>query len=162
MTNTEEAKELLAKAEQAQSRSWQKFKDKHPHSSHESLWKQWYISTEAETLRKNTETAKKKLEKAHFLDLEPGDGVTICYYSDRKPATILSISKNRSKITIQMDKTTLKTTYDGGSGDDQDWTIERDEEGKICAAHWSESKRCYTTNGNPVVPERHKYHDYCF
>ena len=87
--------------------------------------------------------------------IKVGDGATIVYYSDRKPATIIEIGKNY--IKVQEDKATRIDDYSilssYGIRDVQDYKIERDPNGKIHTFKRTRKNRnVFTNNG--------KYYDW--
>ena len=101
-----------------------------------------------------------------------GDGVTLCYWSDCEAYTV--IKKTKCTLTIQRDKATLKPTFKpefvaGGfcgtviNQDEQDYDYERDPNGQVFVAHWSERKNGYFVDGClRVIAGRHEFYDYNF
>lgn len=80
-------------------------------------------------------------------EVQVGDGVTICLYSDRHAATV--IKRTKYTLTIQHDKATLKPSFKpefvtGGFGahcinnEDQEYDYERDENGQVETFRWNE------------------------
>ena len=100
--------------------------------------------------------------------VEVGSGCTICYYSDRVPATIIAISTNEKTITVQEDKWTR--TDNNGMSDCQEYTYERDFNGSIHTfKRTRKDKSVYTDNGKSddwgtflIFGVRRRYYDYSF
>jgi hypothetical protein len=89
-----------------------------------------------------------------------GDGVTICYYTDREAGTIIKRTKNT--ITYQQDKAIR--IDNNGMSDSQEYRYERDSNGKIEVYHWSSKYGCFRNSKNHlyVINGRHEYFDYSF
>ena len=89
-----------------------------------------------------------------------GDGVTICYYTDREAGTIIKRTKNT--ITYQQDKAIR--IDNNGMSDCQEYRYERDPNGKIEVYHWSNKYGCFRNSQNHlyVINGRHEYFDYSF
>ena len=105
-------------------------------------------------------------------EVKVGDGVTVCYYSDCKAYTV--IKRTKATITIQRDKATLDPSFKpefiaGGfvghcvNQSEQTYTYERDENGTIQTARWSERDGMFKVNGClKVYNGRHEFYDYNF
>lgn len=93
-------------------------------------------------------------------NVQIGDGVTICYYTDREAGTIIKRTKNT--ITYQQDKAIR--IDDNGMSDCQEYRYERDPNGKIEVYHWSNKYGCFRNSKNHlyVINGRHEYFDYSF
>ena len=93
-------------------------------------------------------------------NVQVGDGVTICYYTDREAGTIIKRTKNT--ITYQQDKAIR--TDNNGMSDCQEYRYERDPNGKIEVYHWSHKYGCFRNSKNHlyVINGRHEYFDYSF
>lgn len=93
-------------------------------------------------------------------NVQVGDGVTICYYTDREAGTIIKRTKNT--ITYQQDKAIR--TDNNGMSDFQEYRYERDPNGKIEVYHWSHKYGCFRNSKNHlyVINGRHEYFDYSF
>lgn len=97
-----------------------------------------------------------------------GDGCTICYYTDREPATIIEISDDGKTIKVQEDKST-RTDHNGMS-ECQTYEYERDLNGSIhIFKQTRKNKNFYTDNGKYNdwgtwlgFGGRRKYYDYSF
>ena len=117
----------------------------------------------------NEEIAKKQLS---VRDLKVGDGVTVHYWSDANAYTI--IKRTAKSLTLQRDKATLSPDFKpefipGGfcahctNQYEQSYTYERDPNGRIMKAYWSEKKKCFFADKSlRVTPGRHEYYDYNF
>lgn len=93
-------------------------------------------------------------------NVQVGDGVTICYYTDKEAGTIIKRTKNT--ITYQQDKAIR--TDDNGMSDFQEYRYERDPNGKVEVYHWSNKYGCFRNSKNHlyVINGRHEYFDYSF
>lgn len=104
-------------------------------------------------------------------EIEVGDGCTIHYWSDKEAYTV--IKRTPKTITIQRDKATLDPSFKpewiaGGfagtciNQNEQTYTYERNPEGAIITAHWSEKYGCFKANGCYISNGRHEFYDYNF
>lgn len=105
-------------------------------------------------------------------EVKVGDGVTVRYYSDSEAYTV--IKRTKSTITIQRDKATLDPNFKpefiaGGfaghcvNQNEQTYTYERDENGTIQTARWSEKDGMFKVNGClKVFNGRREFYDYNF
>lgn len=111
------------------------------------------------------------LNKNKVANLNVGDGVTLHIGSDAYAYTI--IKKTAQSITCQQDKATLSKDFVpdvsmGGffchvhNSEEQSYTYERDPQGEIIVAHWSEKKRGFFWKNLRVTAGRHQYYDYNF
>lgn len=93
-------------------------------------------------------------------NVQVGDGVTICYYTDREAGTIIKRTKNT--ITYQRDKAIR--IDNNGMSDCQEYRYERDPNGKIEVYHWSDKYGCFRNSQNHlyVINGRYEYFDYSF
>lgn len=93
-------------------------------------------------------------------NVQVGDGVTICYYTDREAGTI--IKKTKNTITYQQDRAIR--IDNNGMSDCQEYRYERDSNGKIEVYHWSNKYGCFRNSKNHlyVINGRHEYFDYSF
>ena len=123
------------------------------------------------------ETAEQNL-KDYFArrlfpeDVQIGDGVTICLWSDMYAATI--IKKTDRTVTVQRDKAILDPNFKpewipGGfaghctNQDEQTYTYERDPNGELYRFHWSDKHCTYGRPGNlRLIKGRHEFYDYNF
>lgn len=128
------------------------------------------------------EEFKKELEKAHrqtcMADtiseimrpyriklnqgLEVGDGVTVNLYSDSHAGTIV----RRTKNTLHIQRDLAIRTDNNGMSDCQEYRYERDPNGSIYKANWSEKFGCFIfggfKDGKSISVGRHEYYDFCF
>jgi hypothetical protein len=104
-------------------------------------------------------------------ELSVGDGVTIMFWSDRVPATVIEIDPKGKWIKIQRDKAVRSD--DGGMSDIQYWDISRDENGHIDTFYKTRYKKItlFTDTGHSTrgkygcflnLKVRDKYYDYSF
>jgi len=118
---------------------------------------------------KRTPDQSAKVEERR--NVKVGDGVSMRYYSDVEPCTV--IARTAKSITIQEDKATLSPNFKpdmvkGGftaacvNNSDQEWIIEPDLNGKIFKAYWSEKRGCFQANGCYIFNGRIKRYDYSF
>jgi hypothetical protein len=103
---------------------------------------------------------------------QPGDGATICHYSDRTACTVIRVSPSGKTIHLQRDTATLdgwkpEVVSGGFSGHcvnnaEQKYIYQPDSDGPIHRASLRKDGRFRTANGEPVIPGRHHFHDYNF
>ena len=103
-------------------------------------------------------------------EIKVGDGATLLYYSDRKPATIIDI-KDDGKIIVVQEDNAIRTDNNGMS-DCQSYEFERNPKGTIHEFKRTRAnKNMYTDNGKSKYGEygvylglgyRDKYYDYSF
>lgn len=119
---------------------------------------QWYMEN-VRPLSERRDELKDLIRREERMNVKVGDGVTLCYYSDRHAYTI--IKRTAKSITIQQDKATR--IDNNGMSEDQDYTYERNYNGSIKVARWSEKKGCFMVGGClRVVNGRGEYYDYSF
>ena len=105
-------------------------------------------------------------------NVAPGDGVTVHYWSDAHACTV--IRRTRNKLVLQQDTAILSPDFKpefipGGfcahctNQGEQSYTYERNPEGRIYEAYWSERKKgWYADKSLRVSYGRHEYYDYNF
>lgn len=114
---------------------------------------------------------KEKIAIEQRREVEVGDGVTVCFYTDREAYTV--IKRTKRTITIQRDKATLSTDFKpvfeiGGfcayctNNNDQKYTYERDENGSIITCRWSEKNGCFMHGHCRIINGRREFYDYNF
>ena len=115
---------------------------------------------------------KEELEISKRYNVKVGDGVTINLYSDAEAGTI--IARTKTTLTIQKDKATLKDNWKpeiepGGfvgrciNNNTQEYNYEKDPNGIIYKAYWSNNKGRFIVNGClNVSVGRHEFYDYNF
>jgi hypothetical protein len=93
---------------------------------------------------------------------EVGLGATVVLWSDRKAATILSISPTGHRIVVQYDIATR--TDQNGMSDSQSYRYERDTDGRIeeFTRRKDGSYRIVGGDSRLLVGVRDHYHDYSF
>lgn len=104
-------------------------------------------------------------------ELNIGDGVTLNYYSDEKPATVVEIDPKGKWIKVQMD--IAKRIDKNGMSDCQEYEYFRDENGYIRTFYKTRMKdyTLFTDTGRSTynsygiylrLKVRRKYFDYTF
>jgi hypothetical protein len=100
-------------------------------------------------------------------EINVGDGVTVCGWSDRHAYTV--VARTAKTLTLQRDRATLipdfKPEFDGFhcvNNIDQDYVYERDPNGGTERAYWSDTKDGFYVRGEPVITGRHEFYDYNF
>ena len=105
-------------------------------------------------------------------ELKVGDGVTLNYYSDEEPATIIEIDPKGQWIKVQEDN--AKRIDNNGMSDCQDYEITRNENGRIHIFKKTRRKNgptFFTDTGRSTYDDygihlslkvRRKYYDYSF
>jgi len=93
---------------------------------------------------------------------EVGDGVTICYWSDSEPATIIKVSTSAHKLTIQTDKS--KRIDKNGISESQEYEYTSDPDGSVYVAYLRLDGTYRLTGSKTRVSlfGRRKFHDYSF
>lgn len=104
-------------------------------------------------------------------EIEVGDGCTLVLWTDKEAYTV--IRKTKRMIVIQRDKAIKNPDFKpnwipGGfsaictNNEEQSYTYEKDPDGSIIKAYWSEVKGCYMHQGCKVINGRHEFYDYNF
>lgn len=107
-------------------------------------------------------------------EIEVGEGVTYCLWSDKHACTV--IARTRCTLTIQRDKAILDPNFKpewipGGfaghctNQDEQSYTYERDPNGQIYKCRWSEKNGRFQTGSDGsirIARGRHEFYDYNF
>ena len=115
-----------------------------------------------------------EIRKEQNREIEVGDGVTYCLWSDRHACTV--IARTRCTLTIQRDKAILDENFKpewiaGGfaghctNQDEQEYTYERDPNGTIYHCRWSEKYGRFQTGSDgsiKIIRGRHEFYDYNF
>lgn len=88
-----------------------------------------------------------------------GMAATICYYTDREPATVIKVTK--TTVTVQVDKWTRVDS--NGMSESQEYTYARDPEGKVIRFYFRPTTGRYETRGSRLsLGKRDRYHDFSF
>lgn len=141
--------------------------------THDKLWHKYWENFGREN-NEEMQRLKRAIRKERQREIEVGDGVTECLWSDRHAGTV--IKRTKTTLTMQYDKATLKPTFKpefvaGGFGghcinsEEQEYTYERDENGGIVVFHWSEKFGGWRRGSDQSVRlkrGRHEYYDYNF
>lgn len=138
-----------------------------------SNWDSIFNSDEYKFLNKKETELEKELYASKNYNVEVGDGITLCVYTDCHAYTIIKRTSNT--ITIQQDKATLKKDFKpvfivGGfaghcvNQEEQDYDYERDENGRIFILHWSKKYNKWNApkGYSSAFIGRHEYYDYNF
>lgn len=140
---------------------------------HEKLWCKYWQEFGKENA-KTKEWLEREIRKERNREVQVGDGVTECLWSDRHAGTV--ISRTQTKLVMQYDKATLKASFkpefiEGGfcghcvNSDEQDYTYERDENGRTAVFHWSEKYGRWCRGEDQSIKltlGRHEFYDYNF
>lgn len=116
-------------------------------------------------------TLKEQIKIEERRELEVGDGCTIHLYSDAHACTV--IKRTAKSITIQQDIATLDENFKpkfiaGGfaghciNQNEQTYTYERDPNGSIITARWSDKHGAFMYLGKPITVGRREFYDYNF
>jgi hypothetical protein len=141
--------------------------------NHNQLWSK-YWEEHGWPNHKKVEELEYEMYKELNREIEVGDGVTMCLWSDRHAYTV--IARTAKTLTIQQDKATLDPNFKpewipGGfaghctNSEDQEWSYERDPNGRIEKCRWSEKYGRWQTGSDgsiKIIRGRHEYHDYNF
>lgn len=89
-----------------------------------------------------------------------GDGATISYWTDRRPATVIDVSQSGKTAKIQLDKATQVKIQ----GERQTYTYEADPAGPIYSIYLSKSGSWKVRGGGNYIEigKRRYYEDPCF
>lgn len=128
--------------------------------------------TEADKLRDKINDLRNDIAIEERREVEVGDGVTLRYFTDCEAYTV--IKRTKATITIQRDKATLDPNFKpkfipGGfvahctNQNEQTYTYERDPNGTIKTAHWSEKNGRFMVDGElRIFNGRKEFYDYNF
>lgn len=133
----------------------------------------WYKEN-VRPLSDRQDYCKELVKRIERYNVNVGDGVTICLYSDKHAGTI--IKRTAKTITVQRDKAILDPNFkpewiEGGfaghcvNQGEQRYTYERDENGAITTYRWSDKYGRYCGGGDQsitIINGRHEYYDYNF
>lgn len=91
-----------------------------------------------------------------------GMGATLLFYTDRKPATVIAISKSGKTVTLQED--TATRIDENGMSDNQHYEYSPDPNGRIFKARQRKGKgwRVCGEGTGVTFGRREKYFDYSF
>lgn len=93
---------------------------------------------------------------------EVGDGVTMCFYTDRHACTV--ISRTAKTVTVQRDK--ARRVDENGMSDAQQYEYERDPHGATYVFSLRKNgtwrQRGDSERGSRLVLGRREYYDYSF
>lgn len=114
---------------------------------------------------------EKQIRAEFYQGLEVGDGVTYHLFSDSHACTI--IKRTAKTITIQQDKAILDLDFhpewiEGGfvgyciNQGEQTYTYERNPNGRIITARWSDKRGGFVYMDKIITAGRHEFYDYNF
>lgn len=92
--------------------------------------------------------------------LKVGDGVTITAYSDRRAATVVSISPSGKTVKVQED-IAIRTDTNGMS-ESQDYRYERDPNGYVASFRWAPKRMRFHSKSGGLARGRDHHYDYSF
>lgn len=141
--------------------------------NHDKLWHDFWEAY-GWPMRQKIDALKQEFHTELNREIEVGDGVTECLWSDRHACTV--IARTAKTLTIQRDKAILDPNFKpewipGGfaahctNSEDQKWTYERNPNGEIIKCRWSEKRGGWQTGSDGsirIIRGRHEYHDYNF
>lgn len=93
---------------------------------------------------------------------EVGDGMTVCFWTDRRACTVIAVTPSGATVTLQEDHAIR--TDENGMSDAQSYRYEPNPDGVTRVARRGRDGR-YSIGGrrgSAVVPGRRHYHDYSF
>jgi hypothetical protein len=115
------------------------------------------------------------MSKLTVEDLNVGDGVTLCLYSDRNAYTV--IGKTAKTVKIQRDKATLLNGvnsdepdklnfspggFSGHTSGIQRWKYEADPNGEIVTLRMSKKGYLIAPARTPIIANRSEHYDFNF
>lgn len=118
---------------------------------------QWYKEN-IDPLNEQKKELERQIARETNYNVKVGDGATLCLYTDCQAYTI--IKRTAKSITIPRDNAIR--TDDNGMSDCQQYRYERDYNGLVRVARWSEKRGCFMYNGMRIATGRHEYFDYSF
>lgn len=174
MKRSEELELELQKKKEEETKLKDEIKEKYGEGwwNNEEAWEEYYS---VEKVRSSEESELKfQIRREKNREIEVGEGVTLCYYSDRHACTVIARTKNT--LTVQRDKAILDPNFKpewvaGGfaghctNADEQSYTYERDPKGTIYKCNWSEKNGRFQHGSDGSIRVRrgrHEYYDYNF
>lgn len=130
------------------------------------------VRQELNQMHRDIQRLDDEIRREQNREIEVGDGVTVRFYTDAHAGTV--IRKTKTMLIIQQDKATLDPSFTpefdvGGfaahcsNNNEQKYNYERDPEGTIYKARWSEKDGCYKYDGCCRISRgRHEFYDYNF
>lgn len=130
----------------------------------------WY-KTNIQPLTKRQDEIMSLIKKINNYNIKVGDGVTVCYYTDRHAYTV--IKRTKCTVTIQRDIATLdknfKPQFIGGgftghciNQDEQTYTYEPNPNGFKMVFRWSEKYGQFRNKSLKLIKGRREFFDYNF
>jgi hypothetical protein len=96
------------------------------------------------------------------IDIQIGTPATLCYYTDREPATVIDFTKSKKYIFLQEDKSIRQDN--NWFSEDQKYNYEPDPKCLIHKAALCKDGRYRIVGTSTTVSlgSKRKYHDYSF
>lgn len=176
MKQSEKLKQQLNELKELENKKLDELKEKRKLLSYKEWDKAWddYYKRFGKKFAEEIRGLEREINTESNREIEVGDGVTMCLYSDAYACTV--IAKTAKTITIQRDNAKLDPNFKpefipGGfaahctNQEDQRWTYERNPDGQITRCYWSEILGMYTTGGDRSIKirlGRHEFYDYNF
>lgn len=174
MKRSEELKQELERKEEMHKQVMEQMREQHGvyWINNREVYKEFEaIEKEMGLTWRDMDELKFQIRREENREIEVGDGVTYCLYSDKHACTVIARTKNT--LTIQQDKATLDPNFKpewvaGGfaghctNANEQSYTYERNPNGTIYKCHWSEKYgRFQCSDGSiRIIRGRHEYYDY--
>jgi len=89
-----------------------------------------------------------------------GQPATVCYWSDREPATVIAVSPSGYKVTVQIDKATRIDS--NGMSDAQTYEYERDPNGSVMSFHRNKRGNYRRSGTGLSLGSRRAFRDFSF
>lgn len=139
----------------------------------DKLWHEFWAN-HGSVLKQRVEELELECRTELNREIEVGDGVTMCLWSDRHACTV--IARTAKTLTIQRDKATLSPDFKpewilGGfaahcaNQSEQKYTYERNPKGEIIRCRWSEKRGRWQSGSDgsiAIIRGRHEFYDYNF
>lgn len=166
---------LLEKEKNAMAKRmvWENRSEIEDEEEFEKRWDKYWLTYGKEATERIS-LLRHQIDVEECREVEVGDGVTLCLYTDAHAYTVLK--KTAKTILIQRDRAILDPSFKpefvpGGfaahcvNQEEQRYTYERDPNGETVRCYWSEKLGRYTTGGDQSIkirPGRHEFYDYNF
>ena len=173
MKQSEILEAQLAELESRKKSELDKFNERHKHTDPDidECWMKFW----KETYRPMDDASKElefQISREKNREIEVGDGVTYCLYSDKHACTV--IKRTAKTLTIQRDRAirdpNFKPEYIPGgfaahctNNEAQSYTYERNPNGEIFTCHWSEKRgrfQCGEDGSVRIIRGRHEFYDF--
>lgn len=149
------------------------FYPEHKSEDHDADWERYWKEYGSNSSERKSEL-EFEIRKEQNREMGVGDGVTVCLYSDQHAATI--IKRTKATVVVQYDKAIRDPSFKpewtpGGfsaictNQEQQEWTYERNPEGRTERYFWSEVRGRWQGGGDGsivLIPGRHEFYDFNF